>query len=207
MASICWVAQCRTVRGGNSLKGAEVTSNRIQSSTRTREWRNKLHGAQPHYVDFSRKLRFWRTFKSKDGSALRAGYSSRFGLCLACMRMACCVQFKGWALPSSTWPWIPNLAPPPPHPPPPSLPQQMRKLREKRRAGYKTPRVERRAERPRLQPRVIPGIRGVLKFVAGRVSSPLHCDRAVHVEKAETNCLRSVTCSIWMDLSCSLLKP
>lgn len=117
MASICWVAQCRTVRGGNSLKGAEVTSNRIQSSTRTREWRNKLHGAQPHYVDFSRKLRFWRTFKSKDDSALRAGYSSRFGLCLACMRMACCVQFKGWALPSSTWPWIPNLAPPPPPPP------------------------------------------------------------------------------------------
>lgn len=132
MASICWVAQCRTVRGGNSLKGAEVTSNRTQSSTRTREWRNKLHGAQPHYADFSRKLRFWRTFKSKDDSALRAGYSSRFGLCLACMRMACCVQlagwalpsmhmaccvqFKGWASPSSTWPWIPNLAPPLPPP-------------------------------------------------------------------------------------------
>ena len=83
----------------------------------------------------------------------------------------------------------------------------MRKLREKRYAGYKTSWVERRAERPRLQPRVVPGIRGVLKFVAGRVSSALHCDRAVHVEKAETNSLRSVTCSIWLYLSYSLLKP
>lgn len=83
MVSICWVAQCRTVRGSNGLKGAEVASNRTQSSTRTREWQNKLHRAQPYCVDFSRKLQFWRTFKSKDDSAPRAGYSSGVGLCLA----------------------------------------------------------------------------------------------------------------------------
>lgn len=89
----------------------------------------------------------------------------------------------------------------------PSLPQQVSKLREKPCAGYTTPREGRRAERPRLQPRVVPGIRGVLKCVAGRVSSPLHCDRAVHVEKVGTNSLRGMACSIRMYLSCSLLKP